>query len=106
VYAVRCCSPTLVPVHPEREGGRRSQEERLAERAAWDFVSAEGGGIELSVINPAGIFGPVLGSDHASSIQLVKSMLEGKVPAVPRLYFGVVDVRDVADLVPVRRTAS
>jgi nucleoside-diphosphate-sugar epimerase len=35
----------------------------LAERAAWDFVSNEGGDLELSVINPVAVFGPVLGSD-------------------------------------------
>jgi dihydroflavonol-4-reductase len=34
----------------------------LAERAAWDFAR-EAGGPELAVINPVGIFGPVLGPD-------------------------------------------
>ena len=33
----------------------------IAERAAWDFMKDEGGALELSVVNPAGIFGPVLG---------------------------------------------
>jgi dihydroflavonol-4-reductase len=70
----------------------------LAERAAWDFVAAEGRGLELSVINPVGIFGPVLGPDYASSVLLLKRLLDGAVPACPRLWFGVVDVRDVADL--------
>ena len=70
----------------------------LAERAAWDFIAREGGGLELSVINPAGIFGPVLGPDFSGSIEIVKSLLDGAMPAVPRVYFGVVDVRDVADL--------
>lgn len=70
----------------------------LAERAAWDFVAREGGGLELSVINPAAIFGPVLGPDFSGSIEIVKSLLDGAMPAVPRVYFGVVDVRDVADL--------
>jgi nucleoside-diphosphate-sugar epimerase len=69
----------------------------IAERAAWDFMAAEGGALELSVINPAGIFGPVLGPDFSSSIELVKRLLNG-MPGCPRLYFGVVDVRDVADL--------
>jgi dihydroflavonol-4-reductase len=69
----------------------------LAERAAWDFMAAEGGDLELSVINPAGIFGPVLGPDFSSSIELVKRLING-MPGCPRLYFGVVDVRDVADL--------
>jgi len=30
----------------------------LAEHAAWDFIASEGNDLELSVINPAGIFGP------------------------------------------------
>jgi dihydroflavonol-4-reductase len=69
----------------------------IAERAAWDFMSTEGGALELSVVNPAGIFGPVLGADFSSSIELVKRLMNG-APGCPQLYFGVVDVRDVADL--------
>lgn len=69
----------------------------MAERAAWEFVEREGG-VELAVVNPTGIFGPVLGSDFSTSIGFVKSMLEGRLAAVPQLMFGVVDVRDVADL--------
>jgi dihydroflavonol-4-reductase len=70
----------------------------LAERAAWDFVAGEGGGLELSVINPAGVFGPALGPDFSGSIDIIKALLDGRMPAVPRIYFGLVDVRDVADL--------
>jgi dihydroflavonol-4-reductase len=69
----------------------------IAERAAWNFMSTEGGSLELSAINPAGIFGPVLGADFSSSIELVTRLMKG-MPGCPRLYFGVVDVRDVADL--------
>ena len=70
----------------------------LAERAAWDFMAREGGDMELAVVNPVGVFGPVLGADFSTSIEIVKRMLDGALPAVPRLVFGVVDVRDVADL--------
>ncbi|MEJ0002756.1 MAG: aldehyde reductase [Pararobbsia sp.] len=70
----------------------------LAERAAWDFIAKEGGALELAVVNPVGIFGPVLGPDYATSIQLVQRLMEGTMPGCPRLSFGVVDVRDVADL--------
>jgi nucleoside-diphosphate-sugar epimerase len=70
----------------------------LAERAAWDFITKEGGGLELSVVNPVGVFGPVLGPDYATSILLVQRLMDGAMPGCPRLYFGVVDVRDVADL--------
>ena len=70
----------------------------LAERAAWDFIANEGGDLELSVVNPVGVFGPVLGPDYSTSILLVQRLMDGAMPGCPRLYFGVVDVRDVADL--------
>jgi nucleoside-diphosphate-sugar epimerase len=70
----------------------------LAERAAWDFMAREGGSLELSVVNPVGVFGPVLGPDYSTSILLVQRLMDGAMPGCPRLYFGVVDVRDVADL--------
>jgi nucleoside-diphosphate-sugar epimerase len=70
----------------------------LAERAAWDFIAKEGGALELSVVNPVGVFGPVLGPDYSTSILLVQRMMDGAMPGCPKLYFGAVDVRDVADL--------
>ena len=70
----------------------------LAERAAWDFVASEGGALELAVVNPVGVLGPVLGPDLSSSIRLVKQALDGAMPVAPRLYFNLVDARDVADL--------
>jgi nucleoside-diphosphate-sugar epimerase len=69
----------------------------LAERAAWDFVAKEGG-LELSVVNPVAIFGPVLGSDYSPSIMIIQRMMDGTIPGCPQRWFGVVDVRDVADL--------
>ena len=69
----------------------------IAERAAWDFVATEGGGLELAVFNPAGIFGPVLGPDASSSTEIVRRLLKG-MPGFPRINFAIVDVRDVADL--------
>jgi nucleoside-diphosphate-sugar epimerase len=68
----------------------------IAERAAWDFVA--GGGLELAVVNPVGVFGPVLGPDFSTSITIVHRLLDGAMPGCPRVWFGVVDVRDVADL--------
>ncbi len=70
----------------------------LAERAAWDFISRDGRALELSVVNPVGVFGPVLGPDYSTSIQLLKRLMDGTIPGLPRLSFGMVDVRDVADL--------
>lgn len=71
----------------------------LAERAAWDFIkSPEGAGLELSVINPAAIFGPVLSDDMSASILLIQRLLNGDLPGCPKLVFGIIDVRDVASL--------
>ncbi|MEW2547956.1 NAD-dependent epimerase/dehydratase family protein [Streptomyces sp. NPDC047002] len=70
----------------------------IAERAAWDLMEREGGGTELVVVNPTFILGPTLTSALGSSAQLVKAMLDGALPVAPRARFGVVDVRDVADL--------
>ncbi|UWZ81967.1 SDR family oxidoreductase [Occallatibacter riparius] len=70
----------------------------IAERAAWAFISREGGSLELSVINPVLVCGPVLSADYAASIMLVQKLMDGALPGCPRLNFGIVDVRDVADL--------
>ena len=70
----------------------------LAERAAWDFFSEADGTLELTVVNPVAILGPVLDDDLAASTTLVQRMLDGSLPGHPRLWFGIVDVRDVADL--------
>jgi nucleoside-diphosphate-sugar epimerase len=70
----------------------------LAEREAWNFIAREGGDLELSVVNPVAVFGPVLGPDYSTSVLLIQRLMSGAVPGSPRLSFGVVDVRDVADL--------
>jgi nucleoside-diphosphate-sugar epimerase len=70
----------------------------LAEQAAWEFIAREAGGLELAVVNPVAVFGPALGTDLSPSVQIIERMLNGAVPACPRLRFGVVDARDVADL--------
>jgi dihydroflavonol-4-reductase len=70
----------------------------LGERAAWDFIAREGGALEMAVVNPVGVFGPVLGPDYSTSILIVQRLMDGAVPGCPKLYFGAVDVRDVADM--------
>ena len=70
----------------------------LAERAAWDFIASEGGNLELAVVNPVAVFGPVLAADTSTSILLVRALMNRELPGLPRLWFGIVDVRDVADM--------
>ncbi|MGA2847447.1 MAG: aldehyde reductase [Terracidiphilus sp.] len=70
----------------------------LAEHAAWDFIAREAGGLELSVINPVLVLGPALDRDTSSSILIVQKLMDGAMPGVPKMTFGLVDVRDVVDL--------
>ena len=74
------------------------QSKTIAERAARDWVAAEGGGMEFCTVNPAAVLGPVWSDDLSASIQVVKKLLEGALPGCPDLGWGLVDVRDVADL--------
>jgi dihydroflavonol-4-reductase len=69
----------------------------IAVRAAWDHVRAAGAEDRLATVNPGAIIGPVLNDDHSFSLQAVQRLLDG-MPAMPRLGFTFVDVRDVADL--------
>ena len=68
-----------------------------AERAAWAFVQ-DHPSMRLTTINPGLVLGPPLDKHSGSSISLVTRMLRARDPAVPRLGFPVVDVRDVAEM--------
>lgn len=70
----------------------------LAERAAWDFMAEHKGTMTLTTVLPTAVFGPILSRDSMSSVQLILALLNGAQPAIPRMGFNVVDVRDVADL--------
>ena len=78
--------------------GAYAKSKTLAERAAWEFIQREGAGMELAVVNPVGVFGPVLAQDYSTSILIVRRMLDGALPGLPKIWFGAVDVRDVADM--------
>jgi dihydroflavonol-4-reductase len=70
----------------------------IAERAARDWVAQEGGGMEYCSINPSVVWGPVWSSDYSASVTVLQRLLDGSMPAIPDIGFGVVDVRDIADL--------
>lgn len=78
----------------------------LAERAAWDFMNREGGTTQFTTILPGAVFGPILTAENLGSVQIIQGMLNGKPPALPRLGFWIVDVRDLADLHIRAMTAS
>ncbi|MBA4747336.1 MAG: NAD-dependent epimerase/dehydratase family protein [Sphingopyxis sp.] len=70
----------------------------IAERAARDWMAANGAGMEFVTVNPSLVLGPLLTGDFSTSLEAVKKLLEGSMPGIPNLGFSVVDVRDVADL--------
>jgi len=77
--------------------GAYAKSKTLAERAAWDLVA--GGSMELTVINPGAVFGPSLGARaDGQSVTMMSEMIAGKIPMIPDVAMGMVDVRDVARL--------
>ncbi|WP_020531228.1 SDR family oxidoreductase [Flexithrix dorotheae] len=84
--------------NPDEKNAAYIKSKTIAELAAWDYIKQNGGDLELTVINPVGIFGPVLSNNFSSSVQLIAKLLTGKMPAIPKLHFSVVDVRDIAVL--------
>jgi nucleoside-diphosphate-sugar epimerase len=69
----------------------------LAERAAWDFArSPEARGLELVVINPGLVLGPILDEDYGTSGEVVRKLMLREFPGCPTLGWAPVDVRDVA----------
>jgi nucleoside-diphosphate-sugar epimerase len=68
----------------------------LAERAAWEFIAADNGPLELATILPVAVMGPVMGAEISGANHIVKNLLDGAMPGYPNLYFPIVDVRDVA----------
>ena len=70
----------------------------LAEKAAWEFVEKldTNNKFDFTVINPVGVFGPMLTSDMGTSNSLVSKLINGELPACPATHMGYVDVRDVA----------
>lgn len=78
--------------------GAYERSKTIAERAAWDFIEREGGTLELATVNPGAVLGPAPGADFSASLEIVKLILDGALPACPGFAFPIVDVRDVADL--------
>jgi dihydroflavonol-4-reductase len=73
------------------------QSKTIAEQAAWGLASEADARERIATVNPTVIIGPTLSADTSASLEVIQRLLKG-MPAMPRLSFGFVDVRDVADL--------
>ena len=69
-----------------------------AELSAWAYVKAQGLQDKLVTINPGMVLGPDPFDNGGASLGAVRDMMNGDFPAVPKIAFPIVDVRDVASL--------
>ena len=76
----------------------------IAEQAAWARMREAGAEDRLATINPGAIIGPLLGDVESPSLEAIERMLNG-LPAMPRLGFNYVDVRDTLVLGVAERAA-
>jgi len=69
-----------------------------AEKAMWDYMNQieETKKIEVCTINPSFVFGPSLTHDMGASNLLIRALLVGRLPALAKIQFNVVNVLDVA----------
>ena len=75
-----------------------SKSKTLAEKAAWAFVEEQFPECRLTTINPGFVLGPPLDLNYGTSMQVMVRLLSAKDPALPKVGFSCVDVRDVAHI--------
>jgi dihydroflavonol-4-reductase len=78
--------------------GAYDKSKTFAERAAWSFMDSldPDATMELVVLNPGLVLGPLLSADWGTSGELVKRIIDHDIPAIPDISLSMVDVRDVA----------
>lgn len=69
-----------------------------AELSAWAYADAQGLREKLVTINPGLVFGPDPYDNGGASLSLIRDMMNGDLPAIPKIAFPISDVRDVASL--------
>ena len=82
------------------EPGAYIKSKTIAEQAAWEYFNNEKNkSFKMTTIHPGMVLGPLLSKKtYGASAQLILNMIRGKYPAIPDIYFTVVDVRDVSKL--------
>ena len=84
------CNDATVKIGPYALGKVR------AEKSVWERKDKLG--FDLTVVNPTLVLGPLLAEVHQrSSTSSVRSLVCNEFPALPKMAWGIVDVRDVAD---------
>jgi len=75
--------------------GAYAKSKTLAEKVAWK--ATKNGSMEMVAILPGAVFGPPIGGKaEGQSAVMIQTMISGKMPMIPDVAMGMVDVRDVA----------
>jgi len=69
----------------------------MKEKAVWKFWEGNKNNMEITIINPGFVVGPVLNKSKGASVQMILKLLTGKVPALPNFSMALVDVKDAAE---------
>lgn len=70
----------------------------VCEKAAWDFIHClpESDKVELVVLNPALMLGPIIRGRSTTTIDIIKGIMEDSFRWLPCASIPLIDVRDVA----------
>jgi nucleoside-diphosphate-sugar epimerase len=82
----------------EQPQGPYTKAKALSEKAAWDIYNKipKETKPKFVVINSGFILGPTMTRTPFYSGNIIREAMNGTLKAVPKLYFGIVDIRDVA----------
>ena len=69
-----------------------------AERAVWDYAKSQNVTERLTTVCPGLVFGPDIYNNGGASLTLIKGLFSGQYPAMPRIAYPVIDVRDCASI--------
>lgn len=67
----------------------------VAERSARDWVAKNAPDMVFCSVNPVAVFGPVYDDDLSTSVEMMKQLIDGTIPALPNMGICITDIRDV-----------
>lgn len=67
-----------------------------AEQALWDWAKEHDLTQGVTTVNPGFVLGPSIGDRINTSQSVVRLMLNGSYPALPKVHYATIDVRDLA----------
>jgi len=76
-----------------------------AELSAWAYAEAQGFQEKLVTVNPGLVLGPDPYDNSGSSLAVIRDMMNGDFPAVPKIAYPIIDVRDCAAIHDAAMTA-